>query len=648
MNGKYLITGLLLLAGIFANNRVLAEPPVADFVALCYHDIVDGQVQTSGRRKAQTISTDTLIRHLNWLDLHGYRPVSFQQIVDARAGKAALPDKAVLLTFDDGYRSFYDRVLPLLKLYNYPAVLALTGKWLDTAAGGEVAYGETEMLSREEFLTWQQLEEIRDSGLVEIASHSYDLHHGEVGNPFGNTQPAATTRIYDSARHGYEDERTYSDRVRRDLVRNNRLIETHLKVTPRIIVWPYGAYTGYSIEIAEQVGLPYSLTLDGHGRNSLAQFPRIRRLLMEEEIRDVDLEGFFNPPAKQPVIRVAHVDLDYLYDRDEKQQSHNLDLLIERIKQLQINTVYLQAYADPDGDGGADALYFPNRHLPVRADLFNRVAWQLRTRSNVTVYAWMPVLAFDLEKGVWVESSRRPGEPSREGGYRRLSPFDANNRRIIGEIYEDLAKSAHFGGLLFHDDAYLTDNEDSSAAAREAVAKHFEHESTPQSPEALARFKTEWLIEFTQMLTEKVRYWRGDRIKTARNIYARVILEPESETRFAQSFPLSINHYDYTAVMAMPYLDGATGDPIHWLQQLQRRAFAATERRDRIVFELQSLDWRNRQPISSRLLAEQMRLINRLGIHSYGYYPDDFIKGHPDLKMIKPVFSLSTHPYGQQ
>ena len=45
-------------------------------------------------------------------------------------------------------------------------------------------------------------------------------------------------------------------------------------------------------------------------------------------------------------------------------------------------------------DGVAEALYFPKRHLPMRADLFNRVAWQLMARAGVKVFAWMPVLAF--------------------------------------------------------------------------------------------------------------------------------------------------------------------------------------------------------------------------------------------------------------
>ena len=80
------------------------------------------------------------------------------------------------------------------------------------------------------------------------------------------------------------------------------------------------------------------------------------------------------------------------FDPDPARTERNLGLLLDRIQALEISHVFLQAFADPDGDGAADAVYFPNRHLPMRADLFNRAAWQLKTRSNVKVYAWMPIL----------------------------------------------------------------------------------------------------------------------------------------------------------------------------------------------------------------------------------------------------------------
>ena len=84
--------------------------------------------------------------------------------------------------------------------------------------------------------------------------------------------------------------------------------------------------------------------------------------------------------------KIAHVDLDYIYDTDVRQMNRNIDALIDRISKLGVNTVYLQAFADPDGDGTADAVYFPNRRIPMRADLFSRVSWQLCVENNRVVY----------------------------------------------------------------------------------------------------------------------------------------------------------------------------------------------------------------------------------------------------------------------
>lgn len=115
-------------------------------------------------------------------------------------------------------------------------------------------------------------------------------------------------------------------------------------------------------------------------------------------------------------MRVVHVDLDYVYDPDPVQQEANVGQLVQRISDLGANTVFLQAFADPKGDGLVHSLYFPNRHLPVRADLFDRVAWQLRTRANAKVYAWMPVLSFALDAKLsrvqrWDPKPARPASP---------------------------------------------------------------------------------------------------------------------------------------------------------------------------------------------------------------------------------------------
>ena len=158
--------------------------------------------------------------------------------------------------------------------------------------------------------------------------------------------------------------------------------------------------------------------------------------------------------------------------------------------------------------------------------------------------------------------------------------------------------------------------------------------------------KTEALIKFTHYLRDRVKNYRSD-IKTARNLYARVILQPESETWFAQSLPLFVENYDYTAVMAMPYMEEAA-DADEWLASLVSHTIEQVGELSSVVFELQSIDWRNKKPIDSLEIARHMRLLQRKGVLNFGYYPDDFIRNHPLLDVIHPEFSLSNYPYVEQ
>ena len=621
------------------------------FVVLSYHDIQDDP-QEQRVADALTISSAELVAQFNWLRAHGYRPVSLDDIVAAREGRRPLPDKAVLLTFDDGYLSTYTRVFPLLKLFAYPALVAPMVKWIESEAE-EIPYGDKKA-PRAAFLNWRQLREMADSGLVEIASHSYDLHHGVTGNPQGNRQPAATTRIYLGATGRYEDDDTYRRRIRTDLARSREIIARRTGHTPRAVVWPYGSYSREVLDIASELSMPITFTLD-EGDNDIHRLTAIKRILLPDDARLADLVAELELPARAPFVRVAHVDLDYVYDEDPRQQEANLGHLLDRIKALDINTVYLQAYADPDGDGNADALYFPNRHLPMRADLFNRVAWQLRTRTGADVYAWLPVLAFRLppeHPAAGLRVQREAGADGNAEGmdYERLSPFSRAAHEVVREIYGDLAKHAHFQGLLFHDDAYLGDHEDASP---QALAVYREQWQLPGSLAAIrrdpamlerwTRRKTETLIYWTQTLAERVRYYRPG-IKTARNLYARTVLNPRARTWFAQSLPAFLEAYDYTAIMAMPFMEGAR-HPQRWLRRLATRVLQIPGAAERVVFELQSRDWRRRQALANSVLAEQMRLLRALGIRNYGYYPDDFIHQQPDIGAIRPLMSLSDFPY---
>jgi len=415
--------------------KTLEEPPPGAFLVLSYHE-VSGDLAPATAQDADRYGVEIshLVAQFNWLRENGYHPVSLAQIDQARQGGAALPARAVLLSFDDGYADFHSRVYPVLKMFGYPAVIALVGSWMDTPPGTLVDYdGKTE--SRDAFLSWAQVREMMASGLVEVASHSYALHRGVIANPQGNQEPAAVARIYDAATRSYEDDDAYLRRVREDLQRNVRLIERETGKAPRAMVWPYGRYNVATQRIARELGMPLMLTLDGGVNAPGDPNDRIRRIIVESS---PDLGEFVDeiervwPELPQ---RVVHVDLDYVYSADPDEQERNLSALLERIKAIRPTTVYLQAYADPDGDGEADALYFPNSQMPMRADLFNRVAWQLQTRVGVNVYAWMPVLAFRLPEGHPARDDLVQAANARAGStYRRLSPFSPRARAAIASI----------------------------------------------------------------------------------------------------------------------------------------------------------------------------------------------------------------------
>ena len=148
------------------------------FLTLAYHDVEDEDPDQG----FLSVRTDRLVDQLNWLRENGYQAVSVDQILAARQpGGKPLPERAVLLTFDDGYRSFLTRVLPILKAYGWPAVLAPVGTWMDTPADRKVDFGGN-MQPRDRFLDWNDVREISRSGLVEIAAHT-DASHGALANP---------------------------------------------------------------------------------------------------------------------------------------------------------------------------------------------------------------------------------------------------------------------------------------------------------------------------------------------------------------------------------------------------------------------------------------------------------------------------------
>jgi biofilm PGA synthesis lipoprotein PgaB len=617
---------------------------------LSYHEIAEGN---DALVPAYTVTPTNFVRQMDWLKNNGYHFVGMNDVLADRAGRKPLPDRAVLITFDDGYRSVYEHAFSILKLFNAPAVVALVGSWMEVPEDGKVNF-DGRSIPRSDLLSWEQLREMTGSGLVEVASHSYALHDGIVANPQGNMQPAATARRWLAGIGRYEDEASYARRVGDDLRRNNALLKKHLGKSPRIIVWPYGRYNIETRRIAEQLGMPIGLTLDDGGNSADTPLWGLRRSLLDRTMGLGELAqeiALRNRPDDAPDERpgkVMHVDLDFIYDPDPKMVEDNLSRLLERIVAVGVNTVYLQAYADPDANGAADAVYFPNRHLPMRADLFNRVAWQITTRTQVKhLYAWMPMLAWQLPASEPAAKDVVVSLPNAATGhvamgYPRLSPFSARARAVIRDLYQDLARSTPIDGLLFHDDVTLSDYEDGSPNALATYKQWGLPDSIPAiraNDDALGRWtilKINELDNFARDLAQVVRDEQPG-LKVARNLYASVVLNPKAEVWYSQSLDNSLANYDYTAIMAMPYMENVA-DPTAFYKALVDKVNEHPGAMSKVVFELQTVDWRHDDaPIPGQEIADTIRTLYGWGVQNIGYYPDDLFRNVPDANALRPV-----------
>lgn len=191
-------------------------------------------------------------------------------------------------------------------------------------------------------------------------------------------------------------------------------------------------------------------------------FPMYRRYYIQKDMPAAEELAQTLGTQSKRAMRVMHVDLDYIYDPDPQQQEKNLGLLLDRVKAAGVTaTVFLQAFADDNAAGVASRLYFPIAICRSRLICSTGSAGKSPREPDARVFAWLPLTAFVPPSGHPLHSHKVVAADGSAGvGYSRLSPFSAEVREYVAEIYEDLGRHAYFDGILIHDDAVLSDQED--------------------------------------------------------------------------------------------------------------------------------------------------------------------------------------------
>ncbi|MYN20654.1 polysaccharide deacetylase family protein [Rugamonas sp. FT107W] len=215
-----------MLAGVLASGAAPAQPaPQTAVPVLAYHRF-GATVADS-----MTIRTSTFESQLRYLSTHGYTVIPLRQLVDYLAGKqAALPPRAVVITVDDGHRSVWDEMRPLVLRYRVPVTL-----FIYPSAISNAPYA----------LTWQQLQALQASGWFDIQSHT--LWHPNFKQERRRLTPAA-----------------YRQLLRQQLLGSRQRLQQMLGGEVALLAWPYGIVDDELMQAAADAGYSAAFTLAAH------------------------------------------------------------------------------------------------------------------------------------------------------------------------------------------------------------------------------------------------------------------------------------------------------------------------------------------------------------------------------------------------
>ncbi len=255
----FFLTGANAYASDDVDASVLFSNEPVKLPVIMYH-LVTNQDKYIGR---YGITPDALESDFKYLADNGYGTVVMKDVLDFVKTGAPMPEKPVMLTFDDGNSSDYSYVLPLLKKYNMKAILSIMGKQTDQYTADTAKYNGGSYPN----LTWPQLKELAASGLVEIQSHAYDLHNaGGAGRRQGEAMPA------------------YQARLGKDLEKLQALCVNNLGVRPDTFTYPLGVISKGSEEVLRELGFAASFSCT-EGINEIRRGEPERLFLLKRCIR---------------------------------------------------------------------------------------------------------------------------------------------------------------------------------------------------------------------------------------------------------------------------------------------------------------------------------------------------------------------------
>lgn len=240
-----------------------------------YHHVTENESKAG----KYTVLTREFENDLKLIKSKGYTTVTVRELIDFVKHGKTLPDKPIMLTFDDGFESFYALAFPLLKRYNQKAVVSVIGSVTERYSAindHNINYSN---------MNFNEITELDKSGLVEFQNHSYDMHKNSAGKRKG------------MSKQKNESNAEYSKALEADLMAAQRALWDNCRIKPTAVAYPYGAYSKQTLAIVKNCGFECTMLCeekiniitqgDGECLYGLGRFNRESGISSEDFFRNI-------------------------------------------------------------------------------------------------------------------------------------------------------------------------------------------------------------------------------------------------------------------------------------------------------------------------------------------------------------------------
>lgn len=204
---------IIMILVIFGGLAAISASYHGGIPVLNYHQINDHD------HNSLTVSSKQFAYQMEYLDKMGYHTITPAELTDALENGAALPEKPILITFDDGYEDNYANAYPVLRQYNMKATIFLISDYVSTYPN---------------YLTWGQAEEMQKNG-IDFESHT--LSHVEL----------TKTESSEETLH--------------QLIESKKAIDWRLKKDVGFIAYPCGSHDNEVEQLTQQAGYRAAFTV---------------------------------------------------------------------------------------------------------------------------------------------------------------------------------------------------------------------------------------------------------------------------------------------------------------------------------------------------------------------------------------------------